>query len=190
MAAKKQPDLGLRIQRKIMGPRHDLESLPDFWIKPKKYSSEGGEEIRIIQFKMSKGTKTPVITKYLKKLRALGIDNPKIKDVIDNFNEEELAEITEAMYSVEPGSNVELQEKIMLYGTGEHNFAQGGKMLSLEEAMPILMQDAKAVIEIIDIIREWNPPLLQESSRKSSSQHNGSTQKLNSQKTEASQKKN
>lgn len=175
--APKQPDLGVTIKRKIMGPRQDLETLPGFWIKPKKYSSTGGEEIQAVQFKMSKGARNPVVAKYVKKFRAQGIENPKISDIVDKLNEEELAELLEAMGSVNPESNTELQEKILLHGTGEHNFRQSGKVLSIEDAIPIIMQDIEAVREINGIIGKWNSPLASEPSEKSGTQSSGSIEK-------------
>ena len=175
--APKQPDLGVTIKRRIMGPRQDLEKLPGFWIKPKKYSSEGGEEIQVVQFKISKGARNPVVAKYVKKFRSEGIENPKISDIVDKLNEEELAELLEAMGSVDPGSNTELQEKTLLHGTGEHNFRQGGKMLNIEDAITIIMQDIEAVREINGIIGKWNSPLASEPSEKSGTQSSGSIEK-------------
>jgi hypothetical protein len=175
--APKQPDLGVTIKRRIMGPRTDLETLPGFWMKPKKYSSAGGEEIQAVQFKISKGARNPVVAKYVKRLRSQGIENPTVSDVADTLDEEELAELLEAMGSVNPESNAELQSKIMLCGTGEHNFRQGGKVLSTEEAIPIIVQDIEAVKEIIGIIKGWNSPLASEPSEKSGTQSSGSTEK-------------
>ncbi len=173
----KQPDLGVTIKRKIMGPRSDLESLPGFWIKPTKYGSTGGEEIQAVQFKISKGARNPVVARYVKRFRAQGIENPTVSDIADKLDDEELAELLNAMGSVDPRSNAELQGKTMLHGIGEHNFRQGGKLLSIEDAIPIIMQDIEAVKEIIDVIEGWNPPLARESSGKSGTQQSGSTKK-------------
>jgi len=175
--APKQPDLGVTIKRRIMGPRQDLETLTGFWIKPNKYSSAGAEEIQAIQFKITKGARNPVVAKYVKRFRAQGIENPTVSDIADKLDDEELAELLSAMGSVDPRSNAELQDKTMLHGIGEHNFRQGGKMLSVEEAIPIIMQDIGAVKEIIGIIEGWNPPLARESSGKSGTQQSGSTKK-------------
>ena len=90
--SKKRPDLAVTIQRKIVGPRHDLESLPGFWFKPKKFSSEGGEEIQAAQFQVSKKVKNPVIVKYMQKLRNQGLEKITIKTITDHLSEEELGD--------------------------------------------------------------------------------------------------
>lgn len=171
----KKLDLDVTIKRKIMGEKRELETLPGFYIRPKKYSYAGAEEIQAVEFEIGKGKRNPVVAKYAKKFRKQGIDKLTFKEVAEKLDEEELAELINATGSKDLKLNAELQEKIMLHGIGEHDFNQNGKMLDIKEAIPILTQDAEAVGEITEIIREWNSPLALEPSEKSETQQKVST---------------
>ena len=173
--ATKQLDLGATIKRKIMGEKQELETLPGFFLRPKKYSYAGAEDIQAIEFEIGKGKRNPVVAKYAKKFRKQGIEKLTFKEVAEKLDEEELAELINATSTKDLKLNAELQEKIILHGTGEHNFNRNGKMLDIKEAIPILLQDAEAVEEIIGIIKGWNPPLASELSEKSEMQQKAST---------------
>lgn len=171
----KNPDLDVTIQRRIIGDRHDLETLSGFWIKPKKYSTEGGEEIAALRFKIMRNSRNPKIVGILKKLKDEGIEALDVTTLLEKIPEEEVMELFAAMYEARGDGRGEIQRAILKHGIGDHNFNSGGKKLSVEEAVPKLMQDAEAVVEIIANIEEWNVPLAQGRSQSSETQPNGST---------------
>jgi len=171
----KNPDLDVTIQRRIIGERHDLSTLSGFWIKPKKYSTEGGEEITALRFKIAKNSRNPIVIKKLKKLRDEGIEVLDVNTLLDKLPEEEVLELLSATYENAGDNRGEMQKLQLLHGIGDHNFNSGGKKLAIEEAVPKLMQDAEAVAEILTIVEEWNIPLPQGRSQSSETQQNGST---------------
>jgi hypothetical protein len=171
----KQPDLNLTIQRKILGPRSELKSLPGFWIKPKKYDVEGGEEIAGLRLRMARAARNPALVEQAKRLQAEGVERLTEQVLLEKLTPEEILEATSSAMDATSEFRGEIQRLEMRHGIGAHNFRNGGKELDVEEAIPILMQDTEATAEVIRVVEAWNRPLAEKPSESSETQRNGST---------------
>jgi len=164
------------ISRQIMGEVHDLVSLPGYWFKPRKYSTEGAEKIQNLREELRKVIKGSPTLKYIKKLHKKGIENPTPEDIINNLSDREIEEFYDSMGDLGKRRTAESNRLVLLYGIGEHNFKDdGGNICKIDEDfVDVLCESQDLVLEMIGPIMEHNRPLARRTSGKSETSQNGS----------------
>jgi len=169
-------DLRSKISRSILGEKHELVALPGHSFRPRKYSYRGAEEIENCQMEIRKIVKNVKALKILARLDKKGVKNPTLKQIADELTEEEAIEFFEALGGIGVKKTARLDELILLYGIGEHDFKddRGSPCEINEKLIAVLCESQDLVLEMAGVIEEHNHPLAPKTSGTSETSQNGS----------------
>jgi hypothetical protein len=164
-------------RRAVLGERVDLQTLPDHWIVPRRFSVAGEQEINELSVKLSKSLPGHL----MQKLSPLFDGNfgriITMKDYQELLDPQELVELVQHLSEVK-GLPIEVQRKILFYGIGQHNLTEDGSISDTisEDLLNELLDFPEPTNEVIDIIQEFNSPLHRATSETSGTQPNGSSE--------------
>jgi|GEM_PF-2405229 len=162
-------------RRKILGERRELETLPGYWIRPRKFSTIGAAEVQAVSIK-----NTDLPDDLIEKLGAIG-DNPEINELdkrtpLKFLSRADRIRVMQA-FSHSAADSVEVQRLALLHGIAEHNFYQNGENATHvdEDLVNELLDYQEVATEILSIINEFNRPLAKAPAGSSSTPQNGSS---------------
>ena len=172
---------------KRLGDKHDLKSLDGHWIKPIKYSIEGGEEIQLAKLKLKDRFPKGFLRKLAKKHP--GLEKMQPTEMIAALDEEELESLLEQTATLTPGEQTAHIRLVLLHGIGEHNLMNDdGKPEEVtEDFVRRVCEDKDLAMEMSGVIEAHNRPLVPGSGPKSGTQLNGSAEVRSSKKGNSSQ---
>jgi len=192
MASKKQQSWEHQARLKRMGEKRELQTFPDYWIRPQKYSIEGEEQIQCAQLRLKNKLSSAATRRIVAKLRESDDPDLTAEKLLKSLSNEELEEMMQEGGNLEPGDSSGYIHLVLLHGIGEHNFKNAeGKVEEInEDFVNRLMDKADTAHEAVKIVEEWNRPLAKRSAPSSGTSPNGSTTEQSSptsRKTESSQ---
>jgi hypothetical protein len=168
---KKRYGFEAAARRTILSPEKDLESLPGFRIRARKYTITAADEINAAQ--ISKRDQIPA------RLRGIAMRAESEGRTIEALLAEvPPAEVDLLLADMQPGASsiVDIMRAVILHGLGEHNLDDGETRSS--EVTPGLvdsiMDFPELAKEVYGFIQEWNSPLPKATSAPSSTSPNGS----------------
>lgn len=173
MAEKKKAGFHDAARRRIVGPKTELETLPGYWIKPRKYSSQGAAEIQAAGM-ASADLPDDIIAKIGALVEEAGTENVENMQVMKLLSPADRIRAMRAM-AKSAEENVESQRLTLHYGIGEHNLYEGEESsVEVDDGLVAeIMEYQEVATEIVRIINEWNRPLAVAPEGKSSTQPNG-----------------
>ncbi len=146
-------------RRLIVSEKKELKSFPGYWVKVKKYSIQGVDEIQEALREVQKGLDKKAIIELSKKYKQLGLEPGKAltEDVIiDSFTTEQI----EVLINNNSLSISKVLEVRIKHGVAEHNFCEEE---STKEGMEVFAHDileySEIAKEIMGYIEEFNRPL-------------------------------
>ncbi len=174
---------------KRLGDKHDLKSLDGHWIKPIKYSIEGGEEIQLAKLKLKDRFPKGFLRKLAKKHP--GLEKMQPTEMIAALDEEELESLLEQTATLTPGEQTAHIRLVLLHGIGEHNLSDtdedGVITTASQDFVRRVCEDSDLAKEMQEVIEAHNRPLVPGSGPKSGTQLNGSAEVRSSKKGNSSQ---
>ncbi len=156
-------------RRLVIGPRHDLESFPGYYIKPKKYSVAAKDEIQAVMREIQKGIDKKALMEVMAKARELGADITQ-EELMKRLEPQELAALLDST-SVPSARIMEVKFR---HGIAEHNF----EGTTIEELAKVLTSGdipEEIASEILSVVEGFNRPLARATSPISEMQPSGST---------------
>lgn len=157
------------ITQELAGNRAELESLPGFWIRPRKYTVPQAEEIKRLSLK----SVPPKIKSVMVRKQAQLGEGEELTGVQILESMETDEQLSEAMDYFALSGGGDLVRKVLLYGIYEHNLFADDEgrpypSKSVDEDLVIyLMQNEEVVKEMASIIEAYNRPLAKSSARTS-----------------------
>ena len=178
-------------RRTIIGKKENLVSFEGYWVKAKKYSTQGKDEITEATRNIQKGIDKKVLMSAAKKYRSTGKDVVSEDELFDLLTAEEIATMMDS--STVPTS--ELFKAKLKNGVYSHNFCEGDiETRSTEKDIKGFANDIlefeEIALEIIKIVEDFNRPLVVKTSSISETSPSGSTTEPNSSMETISGKKN
>lgn len=172
-----------KARQAAMGERHQLASLPGYWIKARRFSVAGAEEIREAEHL------PPALLRKIARIRPDTADTDKRA-----FEQRAVQELTDEEFSLLSDLQTSLDPKIarlrIMHGLGEHNFtddATASNQVSEDFANELLGYSPVA-LEILEEIARVNPgPFGSGKSAQSNSSSSGSSREPQTSKGATSQ---
>jgi len=179
-------------RRTIIGKKKDLVSFPGYWVKAKKYSTQGKDEITEATRNVQKGIDKKTLMSAAKKVRAKGgRENITDDEIFDLLTAEEISTLMDS--STVAAS--ELFKAKIKNGMESHNFCDGdietrSTDKDIKGFATEILEFEEIALEIIKIIEDFNRPLVQKTSLTSETSQNGSIEDQNLIMETVSEKKN
>ena len=145
-------------RRLIVSEKKELETFPGYWVKLRKYSVQGSDEIMAALRNVQKNLDKKSILEISRKAKELGLSGKNISEdqVIEMITPEQL----DALVSSNSLAMAAVSEAKIKFGVAEHNFCEGD---STTENMDIFAHDileyAPIAKEIVDLVEGFNRPL-------------------------------
>ncbi len=168
-------------RRTIVSEKKDLVSFPGYWVKPKKYSVKGRDEINEAERKVQKNIDKKALMKFARRLK----DKDEYKDlseeqILEKIPDDELI----VMMDLRMTEVFAVNEAKIKHGIACHNFCDGDiDTRSTEKDIQGFARDIlefeDIAVEIIGYIEEFNRPLAVQSSLTSETLQSGSTEDQN-----------
>lgn len=164
------------VARDLVGPKAELETLPGYWIRPKKYSATVGAELQALELKMA--NRSPTFAKLMSKAIEEKGDAVAPREVFDACDVETRSRISLEMAEVTQEYGPRQAYLMLTGGLGDHNFTNddGGKAVLDEEFVEIVSSNQAVLQEMLAVVRSWNPPFSRSGPAKSETQRSGSTE--------------
>jgi len=168
-------------QRSIIGDKHELETAPGFWFKPRKYSVHGDSVIKEASL-TSADLPSEVLTEIAELVDEHG--DLSIKDMMQYLSPEAKGKLI-ASRSHAATDDAKVLSYILLYGIGEHNFfaEEDSSIVVDEDLVQNILEFKDMAVEMSRVIQGFNNPLSKESDSISKMQLNGSSEKQMLEKT-------
>jgi len=161
-----------KARQSILGDIHNLESLPGYWVRAKRFSVIASDEIREAE---------NLPASLMRKLAKLRPDKDSAENRAD-FERRAADALTDEEFSMLQRLSVSLDPKIaglrLTHGIGEHNFTDDGSASTVvpRDLVEELLKYKPVALEILEVIAQANPgPFLRGRSGSSSSSSSGST---------------
>jgi len=163
-------------RRFTVGDKTELETIPGYWIKPKKYSVEGDNAIKAA----AAGNQSVLPPSLLKRLqeRAETMQDGELtqSELFKMMSAEEIGEMIHRTATADSAQSVKVVKLILMYGIDSHNFEDTDNRRCGEDLAEKLMQYRDAAMECVRIIQGFNGPLARATGQPSETSPNGNTE--------------
>jgi hypothetical protein len=162
------------VARDLLGPKADLQTLPGYWIRPRKYGATIGQGLEALQSHAIKAS--PVFTALLQEAREKDGD-VAIAAVLSGCDLQTRNQINLEMAEAEREYGPARERLMLTGGIGEHNFTDdAGTLAAIDDEFVEIMRSNRGVLaEILSIVGAWNPPFVRTGKSKSETQRSGSS---------------
>lgn len=162
------------VARDLVGPKTELQTLPGYWIRPKKYNATIGAELQALELKMA--SRSPTFAKLMSKAIQDKGEDVAPKDVFDACDVETRSRIGLEMAEAAQEHGPRQTHLMLVGGIGDHNFTNddGGKATIDEEFVEIVRSNRAVLDELLSIVRSWNPPFSRTGPARSETPRSGS----------------
>jgi hypothetical protein len=165
-------------RRTIISEKKELETFPGYWVKVRKYSIRGKDEINAAVRRMQQSLDKKALYSLAKKVKEQsGRTDLSEEEVMGMLEPEEIGAFMDS-------NSVPLEEinKLkILHGVAAHNFVDGDKDVGTDDPKAVkvfaddILEYSDIVAELLRIIEEYNRPLAQARSKTSRMSQSGST---------------
>jgi len=163
----------------ILGEKRELESLPGYWIRPKKYGVRGENDINAASLRETKSIPIKIQRKLLEAFK----DKEQLTDeeLASILDDDELDAILDKQRQ-NTSKTYDVMRLVLLYGIGAHNFDdQDSSSEVVSEALVEQILEYEPIAEeVFGIVAAHNRPLASGMSSTSETQPNTSTTAQNS----------
>jgi hypothetical protein len=158
--------------RVAIGEKIELESMPDYWVRPRRYTKQGEAEILAAQTRAI-GKSKQIATSLMNQMPAPGSDAEEMAGLTAQA-QSDIAMIVMQNASADMVGKVEENTLRILHGIEDHNF-NGDPEKATQEWAAEVMGYADIANEILALVKEQNLPLGLRTSHKSGTSPNGSS---------------
>lgn len=159
-------------RRTILSPKRELETLPGFWVRARKYSVASADELRAVQ-RTKRGPVPPAVRSILS--RAIR-EEREFGDVIRELEPAEAEAIIAEMPS-DVSTMADIMALSILHGIGEHNLGEEEASVTMtRDVVDRIMDYPDTAREVWKIVQEWNTPLPKATSKTSGTSPSGSSE--------------
>lgn len=165
-------------RRTIVSEKKELETFPGYWVKVRKYSIQGKDEINAAMAKLQSSIDKKALYSLAKKVRQQqGNKDLTEQQVLEMLEPDEI----EAFMDGNTAPVADLNRLKIQHGVVAHNFSEKDKDLGTDDPKDIeafandILEFAEITAEVLQHIEAFNRPLASPRSKTSKTSPSGST---------------
>lgn len=158
--------------RVAIGEKKELQSLPGYWVRPRRYTKQGEAEILAAQTRAI-GQSKQIAASMMSQMPVAGSDAEEMTGLSPQTRND-IGMIVMQNATADMVGKVEENTLRILYGIEDHNFNGADEKATREWATDI-MGYTDTANEILELVGEQNLPLGLRTSHKSETSQNGSS---------------
>lgn len=165
-------------RKTIISEKKELQTFPGYWVKVRKYSIQGRDEINAAMKRVQKDLDKKALYSLAKKVKERsGKESVTEDEVMSMLEPEEIA----AFMDSNSTPVTELNMLKLQHGIAAHNFVDGDRDVGTDDSKVVkrfaeeILEYADIAAEILRVVEEYNRPLAPKRSKTSRTSQNGST---------------